>query len=174
MTTLALPSVSAETQQTLTVLGRALFVATSFETDCRMLALCLKLRDPFGDIGKSDEFERFIREPAVAKLATNVSTIVAGMGLSKNYSDLLKDAREARNFIAHEAAEDLDQVFPVEEARIKWGASIDLKVREVALGKLVVAMMLSKVSAIKAPDQVLLRTYLDQVSQWVLAFDSDA
>ena len=68
MTTLALPSSSPEIQLALSILGRALFVATSFESDCRMLALCLRLRDPFLDVAKPDEFEKFIRAPAIAKL----------------------------------------------------------------------------------------------------------
>ncbi len=172
--TLALPSRTPGTRQIFAALGRALFVATSFETDCRVLAFALKLRDPFLKAASVDEFERFIHEPVLAKLVKNVQTIVGGMALSENFDILLSNARESRNFIAHEAAENLDEVFHKADVHLKWQATIDSKIREVARGKLVVALLFPKVSAAIAPDRKSVETYVDQVSHWVFVSETDA
>lgn len=112
-------------------------------------------------------FERFIREPAFAKLVTNVGAIGARMSLSEDFVTLLSGAREARNYIAHEAPANLDEILATGDTQ-EWRSTVDTKIREVALGKLVLAMLLPRVCLATSPDRVERKTYVDQVAAWVL------
>ena len=167
MNTLALLPTSPEATWSLQALGRALALATSFEMEVRMLAVGLRLRDPLYETATPDEFVRFLRQPAVAKLARNIEIVVDAKGLSPDYGTVLSEARDARNFIAHEAAEDLERVVHSVEARETWTRQLESKIRDLAMGKLVMSLLLPQVIVLAKPPREAMQRYADEAVTWV-------
>jgi hypothetical protein len=168
MSTLELLPTGRAADSVMLALGRALVLATSFEFDCRCLALCLRLRDPLLDELSGEHFERFVSEPAIAKLAASLGVIVGGFALAEAYGDLLKSARLARNYIAHEAAENIRPKLQSTDDLQSWWRQLEVKVREVAMGKVVLALLLPRVSATERPDLATIHGYSDATVTWVI------
>jgi hypothetical protein len=170
MNSLAFLPASPETTWSLQALGRALALATSFETDVRMLALGLRLRDPLYETATPDDFARFVRQPTVAMLARNIKIVIDAQGLWRGHETVLSDARDARNFIAHQAAEDLERIIGSKEARDAWRAEVESRVRSLAMGKLVMSLLLPQVIALSTPSREAMQGYADQAVAWVCGY----
>lgn len=163
--TLAIPSAGPDTEPRYATLGRALSLASSFEIDCRMLALTLKLRDPSLDGASAEQFGKAVSDPVVEQLGNNHGRIAKELGLSESAKDWLTIAREARNYIAHQAGEEFGKSVPERE---RWAADLKAKAREVAVGKVAIAILLSRVSSVPKPTGEAIDSFLASAPEWVL------
>lgn len=164
MDALTVPSVSKQTDRAYATLGRALSLASSFEADCRLVAFSLKLKEPYP---VSDDIKAYTKFLETLKAAQDV--IVSGLDLSENYTDLLLIARNARNFVAHEAGEDIETKFKDKEKWAAWHQTLREKVLQITVGKQIVAILLARVANGTMPTKSALSAYPEHIVQWVLS-----
>lgn len=154
------------------VLGRALYVACGFEDDCRSLAFVLKVREPQSEEQSDDEFFAAVSKAVLGRLVDLNKLIARRAKLRENYVAMLHAARDARNYIAHEAAGDLERLAKAPSGISQWRSDLTSKLEEVTYGKIIVAVLLSRNSAEPTPTQEAIDAYPEKVNSWV--FGSDA
>lgn len=167
MGTLTLPETMTGASAAYAMLGRALTLAASFESDCRILAFSLKLKEPSLDTANPQDIERFLGEVVFGKLVKNQDLVVSGFRLSLKYKEWLSAAREARNYIAHEAGEDFEKKFAAQTEWADWCQALRTKLHEIAIGKVVLAILLSRSSTAEIPDRESIASYPDRITEWV-------
>ena len=92
--------------------------------------------------------------------------------LSDDYAAMLHDAREARNYIAHDAADELKRIANDRGGIDEWPKVLASKLQELALGKIILAVLLSMNSAEPTPTRETIDSYSKRIESWVL--DGDA
>lgn len=154
------------------MLGRALNIACGFEDDCRSLAFVLKVREPQPEGQSDDEFFVAVSKAVLGRLVDLNKLIARRAKLKEDYAAMLHAARDARNYIAHEAASDLERLTKAPGGFSQWQSVMASKLEEVAYGKIIVAVLLSRNSAEPAPTQESIDEYPKRVKSWV--FEGDA
>lgn len=168
MPLLADPPADEDTGSACVLLGRALYIACGFEDDCRSLAFVLKVREPQPEGQSDDEF--FV---AVSKALVDLNKLIARRAkLKEDYAAMLHAARDARNYIAHEAANDLERLMKAPDGLGQWQNAMASKLEEVTYGKIIVAVLLSRNSAEPTPTQEAIDEYSKRIKSWV--FEGDA
>ena len=154
------------------VLGRALYGACGFEDDCRSLAFVLNVKEPQPEGQSDDEFFAAVSKAVLGRLVDLSKLIARRAKLHEDYAAMLHAARDARNFIAHEAAGDLKHLAKEPGGFSKWRSIMASKLDEVTYGKIIVAVLLSRNSAESTPTQEAIDAYPERIKSWV--FGSDA
>lgn len=154
------------------ILGRALYIACRFEDDCRSLAFALKVKEPHPEQQSDDEFIAAVSKVVLGRLVDLNKLIARRAKLLENYAAMLHAAREARNYIAHEAAGDFERLAKEPGGIGQWRSVLTTKLEEVSYGKMIVAVLLSRNSAEPTPTQNAIDRYPEKVNSWV--FRSDA
>ncbi len=154
------------------VLGRALYIACGFEDDCRSLAFVLKVREPQPEGQSEDEFFAAVSKAVLGRLVELSKLIVRRAKLPEDYAAMLHAARDARNYIAHEAVGELKRLTKVPNGFSQWQSAMASKLEDVAYGKIIVAVLLSRNSAELKPTQEAIEAYPRKLNSWV--FESDA
>lgn len=128
-----MPVRTKESDAVYAVLGRALVYATEFESNCRILAHLF-------DIEKSDsEFSYEIYK--LVKLGTlnqKIKLLIDGHRLPDWVEEKVHEARQARNFVAHEAAEDHKRVMSTPQLMKSFEATIMQMTGKIANGNQIV------------------------------------
>ena len=154
------------------VLGRALYIACGFEDDCRSLAFVLKVRELQPEGQSDDEFFAVVSKAVLGRLV-DLSKLIARRGkLREDYTAMLHAARDARNYIAHEAVGELNRLTKVPNGFSQWKSVMASKLEEVTYGRIIVAVLLSRNSAELTPTQEVIDAYPKKVESWV--FEGDA
>lgn len=168
---LADPPADEATRGACELLGRALYVASGFEDACRSLAFVFKIREP-QPVGQTDD-DAFnaLTKAVLGRLIELNKLIVHRANLKDDYEAMLHAAREARNYIAHEAAGDLDRLIKVPNGLAKWRSILESTLEDVALGTIIVAVLLSRHTAEAPPSREMIDSYPQRVAAWV--FDRD-
>lgn len=99
-----IPERTEFTDQGYGALGRALAFSTEFECNCRTLAGLFGLREDPRLLDDEDKLRDFSESLHGTKLFTHIETVKKKMGLKKSVVDLILAGRDARNYVAHEAA----------------------------------------------------------------------
>lgn len=154
------------------MLGRALYVACGFEDDCRSLAFVLKVREPQTEGQTDDEFFAVVSKAVLGRLVDLSKLISRRARLREDYAAMLHTARDARNYIAHEAFGDLERLTKAPGGFGQWQSVLASKLEDVAYGKAIVAVLLSRNSAEPTPAQEAIDEYPRRIASWV--FESDA
>ena len=169
MDTLALPSTSDQANSAHAILGRALTLASSFESECRLVAFALKLKEPYLASDDAQAFQRFLEKIACAKLVENQTLIISGLKLSVKYKDWLSDARDARNYIAHEAGEDFEMKLQKKEQWDMWRQTLRERLQQLAVGKQITAILLARAANGVMPSASTLAAYPERIIAWALS-----
>ncbi|MFE0448141.1 hypothetical protein [Streptomyces fungicidicus] len=86
--------------------GRSLHIANAFEGKCRWLVRCINLVEVHQNADPVATFEEIIAAlPADKMLGHALHQLTGRMSCTTETMDVLRRAREARNFIAHEGAD---------------------------------------------------------------------
>jgi hypothetical protein len=130
---LPMPERTKESDAVYAVLGRALAYATEFENNCRTLAHLF-------DIEKSDsEFSYEIYKLVNSgTLHEKIKLLVDEHGLPDWVEEKIHEARKARNFIAHEAAEDHKRMMSTPQLMKNFETTIMLMTGKIAHGNQIV------------------------------------
>lgn len=154
-------------------LGRSFHVAASFESDCRALVFSLKVRDPALADRSVEDFAKLVGDAVLDRLVNLNKLIATTASLPENYRDLLTEAREARNYVAHEASDDLDRSLARSEGFEAWRTSMAERLEAIAIGKIIIAILLSRNSAEATPTKEAIETYSEKVKTWALHAEGD-
>ena len=166
------PPTDEVTRTACVMLGRALYVASGFEDDCRSLAFVLKVREPQPEGQSDDEFFTAVSKAVLGRLVDLNKLIACRAKLKEDYAEMLHTARDARNYIAHEATGDFEHLMKVPGGYGQWQSALASKLEEVAFGRIIVAVLLSRNSAEVAPTQEVIDAYPKIVESWVFASDA--
>jgi len=130
---LPMPERTEESDAVYAVLGRALAYATEFENNCRNLAHLF-------DIEKSEsEFSYEIYKLVKSgTLHTKIKLLIDEHGLPDWVEEKIHEARKARNFIAHEAAEDHRRMMSAPQLMKNFETTIMQMTGEIADGNQIV------------------------------------
>ena len=154
------------------VLGRALRIACEFESNCRSLAFVLKVREPQAS-GQSDEkFFEAVSKAVLGRLVDLNKLIAKRAKLKEEYSTMLHAAKEARNYIAHQAVDELELLAKESGGINRWRSVMESKLHDIAYGKIIVAVLLSQNSAEPTPTAEEIDAYPPKVKSWVLRHDA--
>lgn len=147
------------------IIGRALIIATRFDSMCKAAALHMGMtREPFplfDEAGRS-----FFLKYFTEKYPT-LSSSIRYLGLPEDIHAALKNANMARNFVAHEAALGLTQqsIFYDEEVLIQ---ELHSRISEIAYGDLLISCVVSVLSNMPLPNEIFLSSYVEKITNWVL------
>ena len=172
MPLLSEPPADEITRAACAMLGRALYIASGLEDDCRALAFVLKVREPQPEGQSDDEFFTAVSKAVLGRLVDLNKLIAHRAKLKEGYGAMLHTARDARNYIAHEATGDLERLVKVPGGFGQWQSVLASKLEEVAFGEIIVAVLLSRNSAEVTPTQEVIDAYPKIVESWV--FEGDA
>ncbi|ABX49456.1 hypothetical protein ACRN94_21130 [Shewanella baltica] len=159
---LSMPERTEESDAVYAVLGRALAYATEFESNCRTLAHLF-------DIEKSDsEFSYEIYKLVKSgTLHAKIKLLIDVHGLPDWVEEKVHEARKARNFIAHEAAEDHKRMMSTPQLMKSFETTIMQMTGEIADGNhivLDVTRMLKEGKRVHGSDVV---AYSFAVASWI-------
>lgn len=172
MPLLADPPIDADSVWAHAALGRALYIASSFEEDCQCLAFVLKVREPQPDGQSDEEFFEAVSKAVLGRLVDLNKLIARRAKLPDDYAVLLHAARDARNYIAHEAARELEAVRKATGSIDNWRSVMASRLEEIAIGKIIVAVLLSRNSAEPTPTKETINAYAKKVISWALSSDA--
>jgi hypothetical protein len=116
-----------------------------------------------------EAFTRFLESVATAKLIKNHEAIASGLNLPEQYIELLSTARNARNYVAHEAGEEIETKFRDQEKWSAWCQALRESVLQIAVGKQIVAILLARVAKCSMPTASVLSAYPEYIVQWVFS-----
>jgi hypothetical protein len=157
-----MPSRKKESDEVYAVLGRTLAYATEFENNCRNLA-------NFFDIDKSDnEFSYEIYELVKSgNLYKKIEQIIGDNDLPDWVEEKIHDARKARNFIAHEAAEDHKKMMSTPQLMKSFETLLIQKSGEIAEGNQIVLDITRMLSEGKLSHGSDIVAYSFAVASWI-------
>lgn len=146
-------------------LGRALTLATRFESNCRGLAAILQMKANSSAVLETDEALKEFSEKLYKRTLDHhiKSSVVAESELHK----LLNRARIARNEIAHELPLGLCS----QEGLDRLGEDVDAGIKElvatIAEADRAVCFVLTDITNDHMPTNEFLKSYVDRATAWV-------
>lgn len=157
-----MPERTEESDAVYAVLGRALAYATEFENNCRTLAHLF-------DIEKSDsEFSYEIYKLVNSgTLHAKIKLLVDERGLPDWVEEKIHEARKARNFIAHEAAEDHKRMMATPQLMKSFETTIVHMSGEIADGNQIVLDVTRMLKERKRGHGSDVVAYSFAVTQWI-------
>lgn len=163
-----LPQQNTGTVEYFSVLGRALFTAQHFETNCRALAGFLMMKTEQVENGSnvldSPKFHLKINKLWKQNLGNIIPRITKSNPPSNDISQVLDEARVARNEIAHwitvgvNIESDAELSNRIDEIRIH--------VQKIAYADKYVAALLHKVNKTSLPSDQFFTNYEKEVADW--------
>jgi hypothetical protein len=172
MPLLADPPADEATRTACVLLGRALFTASGFEDECRSLAFVLKVTKPQPEGQSDEEFFEAVSKAVLVRLVDLNKLIARRAMLKEDYAAMLHAARDARNYIAHEATGDFERLIKLPHGFAQWRSILASKLEEVAFGKIIVAVLLSRNSEEATPTRAAIDSYPKSIASWVFASDA--
>lgn len=157
-----MPERTEESDAIYAVLGRALAYATEFEENCRTLAHLF-------DIEKSEnEFSYEVYKLVKSgTLHAKIKLLIDKHGLPDWVEEKVHEARKARNFIVHEAAEDHKRIMSTPQLMKSFETTIMLMCGQIADGNQIVldvTRMLKEGKPCRGSDVV---AYSFAVASWI-------
>ncbi|MDA2921033.1 hypothetical protein MYX76_16350 [Desulfobacterota bacterium AH_259_B03_O07] len=149
------------------IIGRALSVATDFEVNCKSFATLIGLKSQteiLSDQSSINELCRFIDK---RRLITHIETVVEKLNIPQDVATLLNNAREARNYLIHEACIGLEYSLENDDGRESFIKQIRELVKEIAEANLIVLFLLNIETNEPNPTLRFLTSYVDKVLEWV-------
>lgn len=164
--------VSEFTEHLHAIIGRALIIATRFENSVRILSTLLDLKANTYILNSEEDLERL----RVAIEKNNLAKNIKNLPISSDKIDsILKNAREGRNYIAHEVAKGFDQPidFINDENLSDYLLDIHNAVNNIARGDCEISLLISHFTHEQIPTNAFLLEYPEVVAEWVCRRELD-
>ena len=165
-----LTKTSSEVNNIFVKIGRALYVATRFESYCRSLNFLLDAKSSTnkGDLslGNDDQVNKFVNKIQKLSLNKHIKSILNSLNLGDDISKLIFNANGARNYIAHEITLGMEQ--NIENDASFWEAKykeIDDSITKILSAEFVVILMIALVTHEDLPPT----NYIEKNKLWVLS-----
>jgi hypothetical protein len=154
----------------LEAVGRSLLLAQSFEQNCKYVLLIWDLGRAFkdGKLSDVDELPDYSSVLLKRFLGEMISRFDKAYGLKPEQFDVLKKARDARNYIAHEAATPCLFSHESDKAIAQGLPQFRENVEALAVGDNLVAGWSYMIQENELPPSHIAQRYRRQMTSWVL------
>lgn len=149
------------------VIGRALVIATRFDSMCKTLAGAIDLKFPalFREVSDND-FNSLV-EKALKKSST-LDKSIKNLGLPDDLSAILHDARKARNSIAHDFALGMEGCIDTKVDKQKFLRDASDYMFDLAHGDVLISILIQMFNYDEQIRSELISTYKDKIVSWVI------
>lgn len=148
------------------ILGRALIVATRFDSMCKAAALYMAL--PKASLFLASDEARSLLLKKVAEKHRTLSSSIGSLKLPKDVALLLEDANAARNVVVHELAQGLTGCLDTKTNDEVLVRQVYDVVFALAYGDVVISHVISELNNDPLPNADFLSTYVERVAEWVV------
>lgn len=156
------------TDELQSVLGRALIIATRFDSMCNAAAVHLELKQKLTSpsiLGEA-EYQEF-----ALKIVEKYRTLNQNINALSFLGDItvsLHEARKARNYVAHELAKGLTGCL---DTKCNEGALIQEvsdQILDIAEGDIAISLVISALNHDSIPNKQFLSSYKERIINWVI------
>lgn len=149
------------------VIGRSLIIATRFDSLCTSLSLALELKQKTIGLSFSDEkFNLFVSQ-VISKYRT-LDESIKSFGLPDELSEILHNARKARNEIAHSLTRGLEGCIDTQVSNEKFIEEISSLIEIITDGDIAISSFISVFNKEPVLSGNSLMTYKEKVINWVV------
>lgn len=150
------------------ILGRALIVATRFDSMCKQAAIHFGLKKEISAYFAIDDVARSIILENVADKHRTLGSRIQSLHLPNDVSTILDDARNARNVIAHELSEGLTGCLDVKINESDLVNRVYHLILLLAYGDFIISQVLCVLNNEPQPNAKFVSNYVDKVTRWVI------
>ncbi len=157
------------------IIGRALFMATRFEQNCRELGNLVKLKGSAHLMVDDQTLGELCHRMQGKIVFKHVKDFATDLDSPLELVQTLYKAKHSRNYVAHELTADfeqMDQADPPEARRIVT-ADIEPHIRHLAIGDCLVLYAACTIRGDEVPSGQELEGYADAAVKWVCGCRSD-
>lgn len=149
------------------VIGRALVVATRFDSMCKTLAIAIDIKPPALLRGIFEADFDSIVEKALRKYST-LDKSITNLVLPSDRSLILHNARKARNAIAHDLAIGLEGCIDTKVDGREFIAQISEYMFDLAHGEVLISILISEFNGEEPIRSDSIAAYIDKLVKWVI------
>ncbi|MBH9154517.1 hypothetical protein I5K45_27050 [Pseudomonas aeruginosa] len=149
------------------IFGRALIVATRFDSMCEAAAITTKIK---GSLVRESVCSDIEYKDFVSKLIERHATLnsnIQSLGLPKDASEILHSAREARNYVAHELTRGKVGCLDTKVNENILICEVSELVEKIVYGDVVISILISRQSNDPLPINYSIENYKEKVIKWV-------
>ncbi|MRJ43238.1 MULTISPECIES: hypothetical protein [Idiomarina] len=150
------------------ILGRALIIATRFDSMCEAAAIGLELKKDALSTSRMTEPQY---NDYLQKLSSEYRTLngnIKSIGLPDDISVVLHDARKARNTVAHDLSKGLEGCLDTKIDELDFIRQVSELVMDIAYGDIAISYTLSLFNGDPCPNLQYISSYKDRIVQWVV------
>ena len=165
-----LTETSQEVNDIFVKIGRALYVATRFESYCRTFNILLDLKSSAnkGDLSleDDDQVNKFVNKILKSSLHNHIIIILESLNHNNDISKLIFNAKNARNYIAHEITLGMEQSIENDASfwKVKY-KEIDDSITKILNAEFIIINMIALVTHGNLPPT----NYIEKNKLWVLS-----
>lgn len=149
------------------VIGRALVIATRFDSMCKTLARAIDLKCPAYFRGISDSDFDSLVEKTMRKSST-IDKSIKNLGLPDDIALILHDARKARNAVAHDLAAGLEGCVDTKIDERKLLSEVSEYMFDLVHGEVLISILIHKFNGEVPIRKDFMTVYKDKVVNWVI------
>ena len=150
------------------VFGRALIIATRFDSMCQAAAIAFEIKTGFVEnvvIGEA-EYEEYASK--IAEKYRTLNQSIKYIGLPDDISVVLHDARKARNVVVHELTKGLIGCLDSDVKEEKLLQQVFELATDIAYGDLAISLTISAFNDSPVPKNDFISSYKDKIVDWVV------
>lgn len=158
---------SENSDEIFAVIGRALVIATRFDSTCKALARAtdLKLHAYYGRVSDED-FDALAER--ILKRYSALNDSINKLCLPDDLSTVLHDARKARNEIAHDLAIGMEGCLDANLNVQEFMKTLSVCVKTLAYGDALASMVLQRFNGDRSVHSEFINTYMNKIVHWVM------
>lgn len=153
----------------LLAVGKALYIASNFEKKCLWVLRITKYADRYEKNPDLDDFQRFAQALRDKLLGPSIRDLRSFQGYTDRHFEILEKGRDARNYIAHEAAA-LGHLSDIRVAQLEAAVvGLQQAIDNLVPADNLVSKWVYEIEEKESAPTHIQREYSDRVREWVFA-----
>lgn len=149
------------------VIGRALVIATRFDSMCKTLAQALDFKISVGLQGISDnDFDLLVEK--TLKQSSTLDKSIKNLRLPDSVTVILNDARKARNSVAHDLAVGLDGCVDTRINESDFLSEVSEYIFDLVHGDILISTLIHEFNGEDPIRPELIPVYKENILSWVI------
>ncbi|MCB1706562.1 MAG: hypothetical protein KDI17_16970 [Halioglobus sp.] len=149
------------------IIGRALVIATRFDSMCKTLSQAVELKMPTLLRGISDSDFDSLVEKALKKSST-LDKSIKNIGLPDSVAVILHDARKARNAVAHDLAVGLEGCVDTKIDESGFLTEVSEYLFDLVHGEVLISILIHEFNGEDPIRPEFIPAYKDKIVRWVI------
>ena len=150
------------------ILGRALIIATRFDSMCEAAATGLELKKGIVSTASMTESEYSGYLQKITSKYRTLNGNIKSIGLPEDISVVLHDARKARNTVAHDLSKGLEGCLDTKIDELGFVRQVSELMIDIAYGDIAISYIVSLFNRDPCPNSRFISSYKDRIVQWVV------